>query len=253
MVYAYIESSGREGIWTRTIRTRTNLHQIVMNRCLKTLESKNLIKPIQSAKYPKRKIYILAALQPSDDVTGGPFYTDGALDEAFIEELNIVAERHVLAKSWYHPPSKGSKKKNKKSQMSQQEAEGLREQELEDQQHQNRDSRRAMVPMPPGYTKYPTISDITRSINDSGRFQVVMKEAEVRQLMEVLCWSGRVMKVMEGRAYKSVKYGPGLDGVQVENGLTEAPCGRCPVFDLCEEGGPVNARTCTYFQDWLNS
>jgi len=254
MVYAYIESSGREGIWTRTIRTRTNLHQIVMNRCLKTLENKNLIKPIQSAKFPKRKIYILAALQPSDDVTGGPFYTDGELDVAFVEELNRLAEKCVLAKSWYHPPPKGaSRKKVKKAKMSQQEAEELRRQELEDQQQQNQDSRSAMIPMPPGYTRYPTISDITRSINQSGISQIVMKEAEVRQLMDVLCWSGRVMKVMNGNAYKSVKNGPGVDGAHIENGLTEAPCGKCPVFDLCEEGGPVNARTCIYFQDWLSS
>ncbi|MCJ1251321.1 34-kDa subunit of RNA polymerase III (C) [Trapelia coarctata] len=253
MVYAYIESSGREGIWTRTIRSRTNLHQTVMNRCLKTLENKHLIKSIQSAKFPTRKIYILATLQPSDDVTGGAFYTDNELDIPFVAELHRVAEKYIMAKSWYHPPSKGtSRKKVKKTKMSQQEAEELRRQELEDKQQQSQDSRSAMVPMPPGYTGYPNISDITRAIHSSKVSQIAMKEAEVRQLMDVLCWSGRVEKVMDGKAYRSVRYGPGVDGVQVENGLTEAPCGRCPVFDLCEEGGPVNATTCIYFQDWLN-
>ena len=33
--------------------------------------------------------------------------------------------------------------------------------------------------------------------------------------------------------------------------LSEAPCGRCPVFDLCEEGGPVAPSNCEYFNDWL--
>jgi DNA-directed RNA polymerase III subunit RPC6 len=36
------------------------------------------------------------------------------------------------------------------------------------------------------------------------------------------------------------------------NGLTETPCGRCPVFDLCEEGGPVSPSNCVYFVQWLD-
>jgi len=35
------------------------------------------------------------------------------------------------------------------------------------------------------------------------------------------------------------------------NGLTEVPCGRCPVFELCEEGGPVSPANCVYFDQWL--
>ena len=35
------------------------------------------------------------------------------------------------------------------------------------------------------------------------------------------------------------------------NGLSEVPCGRCPVFNMCEVGGPVNAEECVYFDEWL--
>ena len=35
------------------------------------------------------------------------------------------------------------------------------------------------------------------------------------------------------------------------NGLSEVPCGRCPVFNLCEVGGPVSAENCVYFEEWL--
>ena len=35
------------------------------------------------------------------------------------------------------------------------------------------------------------------------------------------------------------------------NGLSAVPCGRCPVFNLCEVGGPVNAEECVYFDEWL--
>ena len=34
-------------------------------------------------------------------------------------------------------------------------------------------------------------------------------------------------------------------------GFGEMPCGKCPVFSFCQEGGPVNATECTYIEKWL--
>jgi len=34
-------------------------------------------------------------------------------------------------------------------------------------------------------------------------------------------------------------------------GWTEAPCSKCPSFDFCKEGGPVNPHECVYYADWL--
>src|SRR3954452_25500689 len=67
LIYSYIDSSQREGIWTRTLAQRSNLHRGLMAKCLKSLESKGLIKAIKSVKYPTRKIYMLAHLIPSED------------------------------------------------------------------------------------------------------------------------------------------------------------------------------------------
>ena len=248
LVFSYIESSGREGIWTRTIRSRTNLHLIVMNRCLKSLEHKVFIKPIQSAKFPKRKIYILAHLQPSDDVTGGPFYTDGSLDEEFVHQLGLWVEDYVLKRSWHHPTTKTPEKKKGKSKLSHEDTSQSRAREHRDAAAE---PVKAVLPMPPGFTGYPTIPQITQAMNDSGLSGVVMKEAEIRQLLDVLCWDGRMMKVMGGKGYKAVRQAASDDRKDVDSALTEAPCGKCPVFDLCEESGPVNAKTCEYFQDWL--
>jgi DNA-directed RNA polymerase III subunit RPC6 len=217
-----------------------------VNRCYKSLETKNLIKAIQSAKFPTRKIYILSHLQPSEDVTGGPYFTDGALDDEFVRHLALWTEEYVVSHSWYRPP-RPSSKKVKKSRMSAEEAEALRSKEL-DAPHT--EARRVFLPYPPGYTGYPTLGEITKAINESKLSSVVMKEIDMLQLMNVLCWDGRVTKVMKGNAYKAAR--PNHSDIEsAGNGLTEAPCGRCPVFDLCEEGGPVNARTCTYFQQWL--
>ena len=35
--------------------------------------------------------------------------------------------------------------------------------------------------------------------------------------------------------------------LSVRVGWTETPCGHCPVFDFCDETGPVNAEACQYY------
>lgn len=107
------------------------------------------------------------------------------------------------------------------------------------------------LPMPPGYIGYPTIPEITKAINVSGLSGVIMREAEMKQLLDVLCWDGRLQRVLNGKAYKAARRYDDETSQVLENGLTESPCGRCPVADICEEGGPVNARTCEYFKEWL--
>jgi len=34
-------------------------------------------------------------------------------------------------------------------------------------------------------------------------------------------------------------------------GWTEAPCSKCPSFEFCKQGGPVNPKECVYYEDWL--
>lgn len=217
-----------------------------MNRAIKALESKNYIKSIKTVKFPTRKTYILAKLQPSEDVTGGPFYTDGVLDEEFVLQMSFWTERYVIGRSWWHSPlPEFSKRKKDLSRMTQKQAEELRAEEMQ-RRGPGRERSKVMLPMPPGYKGYPTISEITKAINASELSGVVMKSSEMQQLVDILCWDGRLEKIRGGKAYRAVRV---LGGG--ENGLTEAPCGRCPVLDLCDEDGPVTARTCEYFQEWL--
>lgn len=100
MIYSYIEASGREGIWTKTLKAKTNMHQHIVLRCLKLLESQRYIKLIKSVKHPTRKIYMLYNLQPSIDVTGGPWFTDSELDTEFIDSLLTVVWRFISLKTF---------------------------------------------------------------------------------------------------------------------------------------------------------
>lgn len=100
MIYSYIEASGREGIWTKTLKAKTNMHQHIVMRCLKLLELQRYIKSIKSVKHPTRKIYMLYNLQPSIDVTGGPWFTDSELDTEFIDSLLTVVWRFIASKTF---------------------------------------------------------------------------------------------------------------------------------------------------------
>ena len=59
------------GIWSRDIKRRTNLAQTAVTKILKTLETRNLVKPVKSVNDGKRKIYVLYDLEPAADITGG--------------------------------------------------------------------------------------------------------------------------------------------------------------------------------------
>ena len=55
-MYQMIEDSGSKGIWMREIRVKSNIAQSELTRCLKTLESKKLIKSVRSVQAARRKV-----------------------------------------------------------------------------------------------------------------------------------------------------------------------------------------------------
>lgn len=286
-MYSYIEGAAREGIWSKILRNKSKLHMTTVNHAVKSLENKNLIKAVKLVKHPNRKTYMLANLQPSEDVTGGAFYTDGELDEEFIAQIKNWVDGYIVAKSWYFPPppelqksssSKTSQEEakdpsslpehkkikmtqkqteehppspeHKKKSMTQERAEELRARVLGPPRGRTRS--KDMLPMHPDYNGYPTVSEITKAINESGLSKVSLKKSEVEHIVNILCWDLYVEKRKDGKGYTAVKQVQGENGVMLENGLTESPCGRCPVFDDCEPGGQVNAASCEYFTEWLD-
>ncbi|OSD00667.1 hypothetical protein PYCCODRAFT_1453232 [Trametes coccinea BRFM310] len=105
MILSYIQTAGNEGIWTKHLKAKTELHQTVIDRCLKSLTQKQLIKAVKSVKFPTRKIYMLAHLEPSVEMTGGPWYTDNELDTEFIKLLCSACLRFIRDRS--APKQKG--------------------------------------------------------------------------------------------------------------------------------------------------
>lgn len=309
MVYSLIDDSGGDGIWTQTLQKRLNMHDSVLKNAIKQLQAKGLIAPFKNVEHPNKKMYIKASIRPSDRATGGPWYTDQDLDEAFIEDLQRVVFDFIKRQSTYHStharaaaassssssqggaskaPSKGIIKggdvpKGKKRDASEMEAKPSNPKPASTTtttsssaaapttSSSSSSSRRepALLPLPAGYTAYPTVRDIARLLSSSGiTNNTILSEGDVKKLVDVLVWDNLVEPVkVAGRlgyrvsrvARQSVESWAGRDDPTGRAGgpelyvspLTEAPCGRCPVFELCEEGGPVAPSNCEYFQKWL--
>ena len=88
-VYQVIEKAGNKGIWIRDIRTEAGkMNHVQVTKILRTLESKKLIKSINSVQVPKKKVYMLSELTPDESVTGGAWYSDQDFESEFVEILN---------------------------------------------------------------------------------------------------------------------------------------------------------------------
>jgi DNA-directed RNA polymerase III subunit RPC6 len=63
MVLQHISESGNHGIWKRDIKMRTGLQTGALDKCLKTLEARQLVKSATSAQGArgKKKIYLVSA------------------------------------------------------------------------------------------------------------------------------------------------------------------------------------------------
>jgi DNA-directed RNA polymerase III subunit RPC6 len=249
IVLSYVEGAAREGIWVKIIRTRSGLPNGNVSQAIKKLETKGYIKPFHSAKHPRQKVYILSTLQPSEDVTGGLFFDAGQVDHPLMEQLMKLAEVYIHRKSWHPKEStfvdKNGKRKRPKEQ---------REDQIDNSILDGAKRWKGVRPLPPGFPGYPTVADISRYINGLGVLKEKIMEAETEQILDLLCWDGRIEKVQQ-EGYRSIlhpmiKYHSG-EAEEPVSAFSEAPCGGCPVFELCDESGPVNAQTCAYFEDWL--
>jgi DNA-directed RNA polymerase III subunit RPC6 len=289
MVYSLIDEAGGDGIWSQTLQRRLNMHDSVLKNALKQLQLKNLIAPFKNVEHPNKKMYIKASIQPSDRATGGPWYTDQNLDEAFIEELQMVVFDYVKRQSSYYSkhggggggsggsgtrsqtPKKGvlkggldKGKKRDASQMNEPPAKAVKVSATATPK-----KKETLLPLPAGYTGYPTVRDVARFLSTSGiTNNTILSEEDVKKLVDVLVWDNLVepIKVAGKLGYRvsrvakqSIESWAGREDPTGRDGgpepfvsaFTEAPCGRCPVFDLCEDGGPVGPSNCVYYQRWL--
>ncbi|CCJ29148.1 unnamed protein product [Pneumocystis jirovecii] len=180
MVFNYIKDASNEGyivtikaldlsllgIWSRTIKIKTNLHTTVLNRALKSLESKQLIKAVKSVKNPTRKIFMIYDLVPSIELTGGPWFTDQEMDLEFIERLQGALYKYILSHSY--PKSQDTL-------------------------------------FSPSYSGYLTAEQIHSWLKNSGITQVDLELSDVVNLLNVLVYDRKIEYCQNGTAFKALR------------------------------------------------
>lgn len=164
LVLSHIQAAGNEGIWTKHIKVKTELHQTVIDRCLKSLTQKKLVKCISgSVQHPTRKIYMLFHLEPSTEMTGGPWYTDKELDTEFIKTLTATCLQFIRQRSFPHSKSGQS-------------------------------SQRLLYPISAA-PSYPTAAQVQAFLNRAKITETQLTVEHVETLLNVLVLDGEVERV----------------------------------------------------------
>lgn len=223
IVYQCIKAADNKGIWTKDLKMRTNLHQTVITKVLKSLESRKIIKAVKSVKNSTRKVYMLASLEPSQDITGGPWFSENELDTEFIEELCKVCLRFISTKSISPKPGH---------------IYGV------------------------DYTGYPSLEQIHRFLRESKVTSAELETEDVRMLLDRLIYDGVVDRVIwAGTRPSRIVDDDEDDDVYVyrtvnaalpESLMAAVPCGHCPLFEACSDFGPITPSTCSYYTEWLS-
>lgn len=233
---------------------RTNVTQQVLTKCLKSLESKDLVQSVMSVKFPNRKMYLLKHLRPSEDIAGGPWQSEGDFDTALIEAISGVVAQFIEQETCTKVPGNWNDyaPAHRIAAVAQKKAHVQRVRDIEDAPP----VRPYRPPMHPHQTKvvhknnphYPTAASVAEWLNAKEVIKgKVVREADMDQLLEMMVLDGRLEKI-SGTNYRTVL---SATDTKVFNGFVDAPCGNCPVFDLCGDEGDISARTCIYFGDWL--
>lgn len=97
--------------------------------------------------------------------------------------------------------------------------------------------------------------EIANRIRVSGISKVELSPDECDLVLQTLVYDGKLEEVV---TLPSVSSCDGSKVYKISRPIhpptyfTDVPCGVCPVFDKCEEGGLISPETCLYMTQWLD-
>jgi DNA-directed RNA polymerase III subunit RPC6 len=212
LVHQICDKAGTKGVWTRDIKNQSNIPQHTLNKTLKELEMRNLIKYVRSVTSKSRKLYMLYDREPAKEITGGPWYTDQEFDHAFVEDLCKAIVNFVGTSS-----RRGEPLLDTNHILSQLTSTGI---------------------IAAGAISVEELEMVLNMLVYDGRLE------EVRNTC--IGNHGNPHTSRGVIKYKVSKK------ITAPNHLTEMPCGVCPVVAQCREGGVISPSTCVYMNDWLS-
>ncbi|XP_053947069.1 probable DNA-directed RNA polymerase III subunit RPC6 [Anastrepha obliqua] len=212
IIYGIIEEGGNKGIWIRDIRMQSNLNMTQLNKILKNLETKKLIKAVKSVNASKKKVYMLYNLEPDRSVTGGAWYQDQDFEAEFVDVLNQQCLRFL--------------------QITRENAEKKRD-----------------GPLAVKRLSCCTVKEVHKFISDLGISKVHLDEDDLETILKTVVYDGNAERVMMSDG--SFVY-RAINAPLAAPGLVQMPCGICPVIKNCSKCGDVTPNKCVYMTEWLD-
>uniref|UniRef100_A0A915JP84 DNA-directed RNA polymerase III subunit RPC6 n=1 Tax=Romanomermis culicivorax TaxID=13658 RepID=A0A915JP84_ROMCU len=205
-------------IWIRDIKEILKLHVNTINKVLKTLESRKLIKAIKPVgAAASKKIYMLFELEPDSSVSGGAFYSGQEFDSQFVDLLNQQCLKYLKSKA-------------------QAAAEKFPNDFLA--------KRKSCL---------TSSSEILQHIKELKISKIDLSLADVEKILDTVVFDGNAQKelgVVGGDTFYAATKTPNSQTTFC-TGLVKAPCAFCPLFEDCRPKGLVSPATCVYFKEWL--
>lgn len=213
VIYSIIESGGNTGIWVKDIRVKSNLAMQPLNKILRNMENRNLIKSVKSVNASKKKVYMLFDVEPARSITGGAWYQDSDFETEFVDVLNSQCLRFLT---------------EKRSEAQKSSADG---------------------PMDVLVKSMCSVSEVLAFIINLKISKIELNEEDIECILDTVVYDGKAEKIIkaEGIFFKAKD-----SLLPIEFGLTQVPCGICPVINSCSDSvGNVTPKTCVYMKEWL--
>ena len=217
IVLSIIEKASNKGIWVRDIRFQSNLPQIRLNKVLKNMETKKLIKSVKSVAASKKKVYMLYDIEPDRSVTGGSWYSGNDYETEFIE----VLAQQCLRFLWEKSNTAKLCDKNPVSRLN-----------------------KSLV----------TSKEVLKFISDLGISKVELSVEDIENILDTLVFDAKVEKRVSivTTSRESTKLYRYIESLSKDTGYLRIPCSVCPVYRDCNEGSPIAPSKCAYFKEWFD-
>ncbi|XP_054153478.1 DNA-directed RNA polymerase III subunit RPC6-like [Oppia nitens] len=217
IVFAIIEKASNKGIWIRDIRFQSNLSQTLLNKVLKNMETKKLIKSVKSVTASKKKVYMLYDVEPDRSVTGGSWYSGNDYESEFIEVLAQQCLRFLWEKT-------------------------------------NKEKQNAKNPIARQNQSFVTSRDVLKFINDVGISKVELSVDDIESILDTLVYDGKVDKHVstENTSTGSNKLYRYITSLAKDPGFMRMPCSVCPVYKDCHIDGIISPLKCVYLKEWFD-
>lgn len=211
IIYNIIEEGGNKGIWIRDIRVKSNLIMTQLNKILKNLENKKLIKAVKSVNASKKKVYMLFNLEADRSVTGGAWYQDSDFESEFVDVLNQQCVRHLQFKR--------------------------------DEAKKSKDGPLAVLQL-----SYCSVREVHKFITDLKISKITLDEDDLETILKTVVYDGKAQRMLQPDGSYLYKI---IESLVPPCGLIQIPCGICPVIKNCSSCGQISPTTCSYFNEWL--